>query len=552
MTPTTKRRLLICCLALTWVGVAGFHGYRATQHSRWPFNLDQMRDLGIAQEILDHVYPVDVNYARETIWYNPLVGAVTAGVARLTGLATPEADVVAGRFANLFVPITFFVFGFGLLGPETALVSLVIFLFATNGPWWFSSVADDSSSTASYTPWLFASTFSQALFFITLWLRWRAHKTGRTPWHCASGVSLGATFLGHAAPGVIAGTVMAALSVEELVNLMRNRRSGSVEKLCVQTVATFLIALVVTTPLTYSILFHYHLKILNWEPNNWVWDYLTFEKASFFLKDNCTLSLLLACAGFVVLAVFGKGNRLVVFIWFGVAFSFFIYSYILQLPQAKAMKLPSLMPGYHFLVYLSALKSLLAAYFLAFVCKIVRSNILQGKEKGLRAQFWQEHHLPIVVALVLFLLLYPSYRHWSQLKPSGLAAATCAYRNVQEPVYTWVMEHTAPLDVFLAHHWSELAMYTVMPAGRKVVCTWPAFSNPYVDYKVRGAKNGALWKALLAKDESTFLKLAEEEGVKYVLVDEVAKRAYSFQELKVPFLSQEFSCGPNTIYRVNR
>jgi hypothetical protein len=66
----TNRERVGCDLAfLVLVAIALIHGVKTTAGVVWPYDLDQFRDIGMAQAILDHRYGSDHLYLGETIWY---------------------------------------------------------------------------------------------------------------------------------------------------------------------------------------------------------------------------------------------------------------------------------------------------------------------------------------------------------------------------------------------------------------------------------------------------------------------------------------------------
>ena len=59
----TNRQRVVCDLAfVVLVGIALINGIKTTAGVAWPYDLDQFRDIGMAQAILDHRYGTDHLY----------------------------------------------------------------------------------------------------------------------------------------------------------------------------------------------------------------------------------------------------------------------------------------------------------------------------------------------------------------------------------------------------------------------------------------------------------------------------------------------------------
>src|SRR2546429_6403569 len=130
---SNRERLGLDVAFLVLVTIALINGIRTTAGVAWPYDLDQFRDIGMAQAILDHRYGTDHLYLGETIWYNPLVSAIAAAISTISGLAPPVVVTQAGAYLNLFAPIAFYVLVTYLFGRLIALTAAAVFLFAPIG-----------------------------------------------------------------------------------------------------------------------------------------------------------------------------------------------------------------------------------------------------------------------------------------------------------------------------------------------------------------------------------------------------------------------------------
>ncbi len=101
--------LILCGLAL-------IKAVQTMGDLRWPYDLDQFREIGMAQSILDHRYGTDHLYAGETIWYNPLTSAAIAAVSYLTATPAPLVVTRAAAYLNLLAPLAFYIFFCSIAG----------------------------------------------------------------------------------------------------------------------------------------------------------------------------------------------------------------------------------------------------------------------------------------------------------------------------------------------------------------------------------------------------------------------------------------------------
>ena len=77
-----RQRLSLDLVFVAFCGFAFIKAIQTTAAVQWPYDLDQFRDIGMAQAVLDHRYGTDHLYLGETIWFNPLVSVVIAALSR--------------------------------------------------------------------------------------------------------------------------------------------------------------------------------------------------------------------------------------------------------------------------------------------------------------------------------------------------------------------------------------------------------------------------------------------------------------------------------------
>ena len=123
-------------LAIVFVVVVLRHGVEATSTLDWPHDPDHLRDIAHAQNIAEGRLLDDPYLAGEWAWYNPLVPAITAGVATLTGQPVPVVHARFYAFLNVTAPLAFFLLLAAIAGPRAAVIGLAIYLFVVEDETW--------------------------------------------------------------------------------------------------------------------------------------------------------------------------------------------------------------------------------------------------------------------------------------------------------------------------------------------------------------------------------------------------------------------------------
>ena len=277
-------------------GIAFIYGIHTTGDLHWPYDVDQDRDAGMAQSILDGHYGEDHVYRGETIWYNPLVSIVVAVLSHLTKLPPPQIVTQAGAYLNLLGPVAFYIMVATLFDRWIALSAAAAFLFAPIGgiPAW---------GAASYSPWLFGPNFAQAFFYFSVAAYYRALQTKNWRWYFLAGIILGVTFLGHTAPAVILGLIVLVGLIKDLFrrDTISLGNGAFIWRDFAHVAILFGVAFVVSLPFTFSILFRYHLHILNPAPSNWIFPLLAVENLKLFMQSNFNWFAAAAIVGLVAL-----------------------------------------------------------------------------------------------------------------------------------------------------------------------------------------------------------------------------------------------------------
>ncbi len=276
----TENRITDVLAALLCV-VAFMHGFGASHDLEWGNDLDHFRDVAAAQTIRDGYFWDDPYYAGESLWYNPLVPTLVATVARLTGAPVPVVHIRLGAYIDLLPAVCFYILVARFVNPYVALASMACFLFFTSPP------QHPTWASATYSPMLLPVIFVQAGFYLTLVVYRKAFCAHQRRYYAATGILLGLTFLGHTAPALILGGIIALFT---LINVYENRKKGGLITTAFRAMRDFGIlivaALVVSAPYLYTIVGRYHLRILNPWPSNWVWPDLSVENLGRFIESQ--------------------------------------------------------------------------------------------------------------------------------------------------------------------------------------------------------------------------------------------------------------------------
>jgi hypothetical protein len=545
-----KRERLGLDLALIVLSaVALVHAIRATSGIYWPYDVDQNRDTGLAQTILDHRYGMDHIYLGETIWYNPLTSIIVATLSRATGTPPYLVTTRAGVYLNLLAPLAFYLLVAYLFDRWTALASTSAFLFGPIGdaPSW---------AAASYSPWLFGENLAQALFYLTLMAYCKALESKRQLWFIAVGVLLGVTFLGQTTPAAIFGAIVVIVCIRSAI---QHREGGLVSIVSTQEIRGLgpivAVAFLVSLPFTFSILGRYHLRILNSEPSNWMYPPLAASNLPAFLRDNLSCFSIIAGLGFLVLVTEPsvRHRKTLLLTWLAIC------CLELSLNFAQQVSSPTLhlmfVPAHHFLFYLMAIRDILFGVGLVFIGRVLARNLpstLFGislttvKDNSLRRPI--EAALVSVCVLCFLVLAFPSYRIRFDFT-TARARSLEIQQNRRDLIdaYRWILSNTQPDDVFLSTG-DEEDLRVVAPAARKLVFTYvPMFSNPYVDWESRAEAARLMAIQLISGSTNTLETLAKYK-VKYVIASpELFRGREPYSTL---FLSKQFAEGQIIIYRV--
>ncbi len=417
---------------------------------------DSLRDIGMAQGLLDGNWFGDPNSLGEFRWYNPGFPVALALISYVSGLSLFKALAIAGPLINGAALVLFHRLVKRCDGENAAFWAFVLLAFALGiggKDFLFPSFSRTGMpSSAGFT----------ALLAAALW----ATKKESVAGGLRSGVALGGVFLIHPAPFLALGGAMAHQTCVG---------SGSLRS----KLAWFLIAAgaasVVATPFLAPLIATDRLVQINAVPATWApsdfrngislhllcFDTITLVSAAWWLSRrshawSATRSIVLSCTVLFIVAMIFHGVR----IFFGV--------WLLPIPV------------HHFQFLFAAtlpisLGSLIAVW-------VRRSN---------RLRRWA---VPAMAALCLALL--PAHR---AVRPVFLLVYPAPMeKDFDFSLYRQVLANSRPDDLFLTDSKQDAAI--AMAAGRKMVNLNIAFlANPYLDYQRRETARKALVDRVLSE-----------------------------------------------------
>ena len=506
-----RRSVAVGVLASIVVGLAcvtaARQGVRATADLTWPPGSDFSRDIAGAEAVASGHPLADPLYRGEWSWYNPLVPAMVAGLAKVTHQEIPIVYARAGAYLNLLAPLTLFALIAVVFDAVVAATVVLAFLFVIPGrePAW---------TYATYSPWLLPVQFTQGLFYLGLLaLVWAASRKTGTAFALA-GFATGLTFLGHTAPALVLVTTALVMAAFEALRLPGVRWTGLV-------MAYTVTAALVASPFLVSIVGHYHLQVRNPAPSAWVYAPLELSRAgtfwrAFFVPSVAGLVSLIGWARLFSMSGAGSGavrclttSAVVCGLWLAI-------SYLVQAARAYGYWLPSIVPGFHFLLLFGAFQAVGFGVGLATIVNL-------GWQ--LAENWWVElsgrRTIPALLIVGLAVIVaasrYPAY----VIRPDFVEERQSAQRMFADPalrqMLQWLRRTPSTSDVVLAG--DSLGLSVVGAAGRKVVAVDRLFSNPFVDWSERAHDLDEMQR-LLARwadgDEPRFLSLAAKYRVRYV------------------------------------
>ncbi len=515
-------------------------GVQTTGDLNWPADSDLARDAAQAMTIYDGDLLGDPQYRGELLWYNPLVPATVAALARLTGQPVPVMYVRAGSYLNLLAPVLFAALVALLFDAWTALAATVAFLFVQVAP------PTTSALYATYSAWLYAANLAQAGLYGTLLVYVVALRTGRRRWFAATGVVLGVTFLAHTAPAVMAGVIIAG---QTLIAALRDR--GRRRATVINFAVIVGLALVISAPLVYSLLVHYRLHVLNLTPGDSVHAPVALDNFETYWRGSTLEQPLFGVVMIGLMALAARARRAfsrsTVALWLGGTLVLLGYSYVRQALKRDGVEIPGFLPSHHFLYYLRAVESMALGAGLVAVCSLIGAGLARLVRPRSIRRTLIERGLLIALLIGLVGWAWPAYLEREDFNDMRQESVTFGENGDFVAAQAWVRANTQPADVFLTS--DRLATYIVGPAGRKIVAGDSFFANPYVDWKTRATDRDTLFGRLMAGDAQAW-PLIEQYAVTYVLAG--GNLAKGVEQGALPGVSVVYRGASLMIFRVER
>jgi hypothetical protein len=494
-----RKNIAAVAILVLIIGASFVVGLKTTLDLKWPVDSDQYRDIASAQTMADGDLTSDNCYAGKKLWYNPLLPGIIASLNKITGIPIPTLSARSGTYLNLLAPIAFSIMVWFLFGPKTAIIATLAFLFSIN--------TDLRSITlATYSPWILPVTFIQSFFYLLIALLFYILKNQKgTESYFLLGALTGITFLGHLAPTILFAFIVTAMLT---LTFIKTRNPETIKKFAAVVFSSILFAL----PLLYFPVFVYRMRMLNYAPATWLGVFIPAN----LVAENLNFAFLVTAIGFIAMykSKISNFTKNIMTLWLIAASMFLIYSLVVTyFARKQIMYLPALVPWWHFYFYLKAAQAVFFGYgfiklfellfaFCGRIFKLPKSSAFDV--------------VPIVVALVVTVMLFPSYMNRMDLIPARKYVIDATEKRSHEiAAYHWIRKNTKKDDVFLAP--DNYSLFVVNPAGRKTVCTKKEFSNPFVDFKKRNGDRNQMFEYLRENHFSEFQYLAAEYSVDYVI-----------------------------------
>ena len=273
-----------------------------------------------------------------------------------------------------------------------------------------------SRACATYSPWLFTSNFVQTGFYLGITLYNRAVQRNHWRSFLFVGLVLGLTFLGHSAPALILGGIIAFRAVWiSMKEPDRTLSSPRLHETIVQLGIVVGTALVVGLPYVRITGYRYRMHALNPAPINWVFSELELASVLTLIRANLAWPNLVALAGLAFLWARPRDRSASLFtLWLVICLAFAGLSYLSQLASRLDLPRFQVVPSIHFLFYIKALVSALFGYGLLAIVrfalefgKYLRARLRECLSDGRQARV--ERAAPVLLALAVAFGGYGSF-----------------------------------------------------------------------------------------------------------------------------------------------
>ena len=492
------------------LGLAFSYAVATTGRLYWPADPDLARDSSQAMTVYDGDLWGDPQYVGEMLWYNPFTPSLVTLIAKISNQPLPLVYTRAGAYLNLLTPILFFVLVAVLLDQWTALVATAAYLFVQIAP------PTTSVLYATYSAWLYASNLAQAWMYGTLIVFVIALRTQRRRWYLLTGALLGLTFMAHAAPAIVLGLIIA---LHTAITVLRDRAQRRTALINFGLIVG--LALIFSAPLTYSLVVHYRLHVLNLTPGDSIHPPVALNNFSTYWRGSTIEQPLFLVVIVGLIAIFRgahrHGSRRIIALWLFGTLGLLAYSYLRQYLKRQGTEIPGFVPGHHFLLYLRAVESILFGAGVIALCGVIAAlimRLLKTRSETAPTRLRIEHGLVMMALIGLLIAAWPAYLEREDFNDLPRGSELFGQNADLVNTYNWLRANARPIDVVLTS--DRLATYVVGPAGRKIVAGDSFFANPYVDWKSRATDRDAMFGQLMSGDCAAFLPVAAKYPVAYV------------------------------------
>ncbi|PWT71188.1 MAG: hypothetical protein C5B59_18615 [Bacteroidetes bacterium] len=517
-----KNRIYFLLAIFAMLLIAFLVNLSVTRDLRWPFDGDLYRDMSFAQNILHGNYGQDATYAGEYLWYNPLLTSIEALIVKISAIPLNIVIARGGTYLNILGPILFVVMMVLLSDYKVATASLLSFLFLASGNL-------EGETAATYSPWSFPSGFSQLFMYLNIILIYKAFSRQTYTWFILLGVSMGLSFLSHAAPAILAALITFYIQVIKIYSVVRKKEYAAFRRSVYQGIAVVVPFFVVASPLLFFIVGKYHMHLMNKDlaeshEGLFIW-YNSFE----LLKENISLSLLIALIGFIW---FYKNfhhelSRKIILSWFFITAGLYVYTMALpKIHEKLHLNLPDTVSAFHYFYYLKALQSVFFGFGFTFLIRVV-IKFIGSKIKWANQE--KANNWIFVAAVFGYLIIYfPIYiSRYDLIYPPRISRGI---ENDSEriEVYNYILKFVPENKVILCE--DESAIFPVMASSRKMVVTSVIFSNPYVDFNKRYRDKNNMFQYLKTGEPDNARRLLSEYQVSYALLLNEELRNYKLPQ----------------------
>jgi 4-amino-4-deoxy-L-arabinose transferase-like glycosyltransferase len=539
--------LVIICLSLLYVGI------QTTANSQWPYDRDHFRDIALTQTIIDNGYGCDPYYSGQYVWYNPGLHFILSGLSLLLGIPVPLLVTKIGTYLNLLPLIAFYIMLRFMLGPIRALAATLVYLFTGNSafPMWFSAI---------YSPALYTIIFTQTLFYITLTHFYRTIRTKDTPVHyLVSGALLGLTFLFHTAPALIAGVIIGTILLWETIAGVK--AGAAIAEQSKELIKKYSAILISAIPISFVFLYfpfkYYNMKVLNVMPISWINSLFAVEELPELLQiELLQIALIITVLGVVFYFKKDSENKLkkIFIVWFTFVFGAMVIYFLNLLPNLLGTPWRLPVSVHHFFFYFKVLRHIFLAIGIVALTQII-FDYIKRKSAGIdnfSLKFNGSNKIKTSAFILGIVLLIGSV---IVVYPEGSSIKEVRDYLTKKPMYPhyikayhWIRKNTDNQDVFLCSKGLDITV--VPPTGRKVVSTYPYFSNPYVNFKQRDRHRKKLFASMERGNAVPFKRLCKKYKIRYIILDRFIYRKKIHPHI-LRFLKKEFANATLEIFKVN-